>query len=58
MYGRVAPAFKREQSENRRTDTDESARAKWRNVAIVMDRCFLILYAITVVITSAILFPR
>ena len=33
-------------------------RIQWRNIAIVMDRCFFVLYAITIVITTCILFPR
>ena len=33
-------------------------RIQWRNVAIVMDRCFFALFAITIIITTSIIFPK
>ena len=58
MHGSVSGVFERELPRNRRTDTDDAARAQWRNVAIVMDRCFFILYVLTIVVTSLLLFPK
>ena len=33
-------------------------RIQWRNIAIVMDRCFFALYALTIIITTSIIFPK
>ena len=33
-------------------------RIQWRNVAIVMDRCFFAFYALTIIITTSIIFPK
>ena len=34
------------------------ARTQWRNVAIVMDRLFFVMYLITLIVTFVLLFPR
>ena len=33
-------------------------RIQWRNIAIVMDRCFFVLYALTIIITTTTIFPQ
>ena len=33
-------------------------RIQWRNIAIVLDRCFLVFYSLTIIITTSIIFPK